>query len=59
MGDSQEFWLAQLRAGGATLAANAGLIDFLLSRHGRLNSDKDGYIKEDVDDLSVSKVMYL
>ena len=47
-----------LRAGGATCAANNGVPDRLFKRHGRWLSEKakDGYIKDDVDNiLSVSR----
>ena len=50
------------RAGGATVAANAGVSDRLLKRHGRWKSDsaKDGYIKDDIVSLlSVSQTLGL
>ena len=47
-----------LRAGGASAAANAGISDRLFKRHGRWKSDsaKDGYVKDKLDSLlSVSR----
>ena len=47
-----------LRAGGATSAANNGILDRLLKKHGRWSSEnaKDGYIKDRLKDrLSVSR----
>ena len=54
--------LHSLRSGGATAAANAGLADRLLMRHGRWCSvkSKDGYVKDDTASLlSVSKTLGL
>ena len=51
-----------LRAGGATAAANAGVPDRLLKRHGRWRSEtaKDGYVKDsDKKHLEVSKHLAL
>lgn len=47
------YGLHSLRAGGATVCANAGIKDRLWKRHGRWSSDKakDGYIKDDVKEL--------
>ena len=53
-----KFGLHNLRAGGATAAANSGLPDRLFKRHGRWKSEnaKDGYIKDNLKALlSVSK----
>ena len=53
-----EFGLHSLRAGGATAAANAGVLDRLFKRHGRWRSEtaKDGYVKDSVDRrLEISK----
>ncbi|XP_078352499.1 integrase/recombinase xerD homolog isoform X1 [Oculina patagonica] len=50
--------LHSLRAGGATAAANAGIVDRLFKRHGRWQSEnaKDGYVKDNFESLlSVSK----
>ena len=52
------FGLHSLRLGGATAAANAGVNDRLIKRHGRWCSDKpnDGYVKDNLEALlSVSK----
>jgi hypothetical protein len=42
-----------LRAGGATNAANAGVSNRLLKKHGRWKTDKakDGYVREDLKSL--------
>ena len=42
-----------LRSGGATAAANAGVLDRLFKRHGRWRSEsaKDGYVKDSVSSL--------
>ena len=46
-----EFGLHSLRAGGATAAANNGVPDRLLKRHGRWKSDatKDGYVEDSAE----------
>ena len=52
------FGTHSLRAGGATLAANSGINDRILQRHGRWRSvsAKDGYIDDDISKrLEVSK----
>ena len=38
----------RLRSGGATAAANAGILDRLFKRHGRwsIDSAKDGYVTD-------------
>jgi len=43
----------QLRAGGASAAANACIPDRLFKRHGRWSSEnaKDGYIKDNLDNV--------
>ena len=51
------FGLQSLRAGGASVAANAGVSDRLFKRHGRWRSDnaKDGYVEDSLDNrLSVA-----
>ena len=58
--DKQKFGLHSLRSGGATAAANAGLNERLLKRHGRwkTNLAKDGYVQDDLDAmLSVSRCL--
>ena len=47
------FGLHSLRAGGASAAADSGIPDRLLKRHGRWLSDraKDGYIKDNIMSL--------
>lgn len=49
--DKRQFGLHSLRAGGATAAANAGICDRLLKKHGRWRSKsaKDGYVKENLE----------
>ena len=44
--DPKQFGMHSLRAGGATAAANAGVLDRLFKRHGHWRSEtaKDGYI---------------
>jgi len=51
--DKNNFGLHSLRAGGATNAANAGVSDILLKKHGRWKTDKakDGYVREDLKSL--------
>ena len=46
--DTTHFGLHSLRAGGASAAANAGVLDPLFKRHGRWKSEsaKDEYIKD-------------
>lgn len=49
-----------LRSGGATAAANAGVPDRLVKRHGRWASEsaKDGYMQDSLSSrLSVSKAL--
>ena len=51
-----------LRAGGATTAADAGVLDRVFKRHGQWKSEnaKDGYIKDFLEkQLSVSKSLGL
>ena len=60
--DSSAFSTHIFRAGGATLAANEGVPDRLLKRHGRWKSEtaKDGYIKDSLQvRLEVSKKLRL
>ena len=55
---SEEFGLHSLYAGRASAAANAGVPDRLLKKHGRWKSKnaKDGYIENSLDSqLSVSR----
>ena len=51
--DKNNFGLHSLKAGGATNAANAGVSDRLLKKHGRWKTDKtkDGYVREDLKSL--------
>ena len=59
---AEEFGLHSLRAGGATTAANAKVLDRCFKRHGRWKSEnaKDGYIKDNVESrLEVSKSLGL
>ena len=56
--DVSKISVHSLKAGGATSAANAGIADRLLKRHGRWVSEnaKDGYVKDDFNSrLSVTK----
>ncbi len=56
------YGLHSLRAGGATVAANAGVPDRLFKRHGRWKSEsaKDGYVEDsELSRLSVSKELGL
>ena len=56
------FGLHSLRAGGATKAANTGVLDRLYKRHGRWKSGnaKDGYVDDSVEHrLSVTKQLGL
>ena len=58
----EDFGLHSLRAGGATAAANAKVLDRCFKRHGRWKSEnaKDGYIKDDIESrLEVSKSLGL
>ena len=60
--DKNLFGLHNLRSGGATAAANAGVPDRLFERHGRQKSDssKDGYVEDNLNALlSVSKTLGL
>ena len=52
--DKKKFCLHNLRAGGATAAANTGIRDRLFKRHGRWRSEnaKDGYVKDKLSSLS-------
>lgn len=55
--DISQFCLHSLRSGGATAAANRGIPDRMIKRHGRWLSEsaKDGYVKDSVDErLKVS-----
>ena len=56
--DPKQFGMHSLQVGGATAAANAGVLDRLFKCHGRLRSEtaKDGYVKDsDERRLTVSK----
>ena len=56
--DINQYCLHSLRAGGASAAANRGIIDRLSKRHGRWLSEaaKDGYVKDSVEKtLKVSR----
>ncbi|XP_033725911.1 uncharacterized protein LOC117315697 [Pecten maximus] len=56
--DISKYGLHSFRAGGATAAANGGVVDRLFKRHGRWRSEtaKDGYVKDSVvERLSVSQ----
>lgn len=46
--DSKNYGLHSFRSGGATSAANSGVIDRLFKKHGRWKSDnaKDKYVRE-------------
>ena len=60
--NAEEFGLHSLRAGGTTVAANAGVPDRNFKRHGRWKSEsaKDGYVKDSPQSrLSVSKRLSL
>ena len=60
--DKTKFGLHSLRSGGATAAANGGIVDRLFKRHGRWKSEsaKDGYVQDDLNSLlSVSKALGL
>ena len=60
--DPKLFSLHSLRSGGASVAADAGVADRLLKRHGRWRSEaaKDGYVKDSVLSLlSVTKSLDL
>ena len=60
--DPKAFGVHSFRAGGATVAANAGVPDRLFKRHGRWRSDsaKDGYVKDSEQSrLSVSQSLDL
>ena len=52
--DTKQFSLHNLRAGGVTTAANAGVLDHLFKRHGHWRSElaKDGYVKDNQEALS-------
>ena len=59
--EKETFGLHSLRSGGATAAANAGVNDRLLKRHGRWKTDsaKNGYVKDKLDSLlSVSRSLH-
>ena len=56
--NAADFGVHSFRAGGATVAANAGVPDRMFKRHGRWKSEnaKDGYVKDSLTArLSVSK----
>lgn len=56
--DKSRFGLHSLRSGGATFAANMGVVDRIFKKHGRWASEnaKDGYVRENVKEkLSVSQ----
>ena len=56
--DQTKFCLHSLRAGGASAAANLGVSDRLIKKHGRWKSEniKDRYISENINNLlTVSK----
>ena len=60
--DHEKFGLHNLRSGGATAAAAAGVDDRLFKKHGRWKSDKakDGYVKESLADrlhVSICKLL--
>jgi len=60
--DISKFGVHSFRAGGVSTAANAGIQDRLLKKHGRWKTDvaKDGYVKENNQSLlSVSKSLGL
>ena len=60
--DPKLFGMHSLQAGGATVAANAGVPHRLFTRHGRWKSEsaKDGYIKDSVEKrLKVSKQLHV
>ena len=53
------FGLHSFHAGGASVAARAGVLDRLFKQHGRWKSDKakDGYIEDSVENrLSVTRI---
>ena len=57
-----KFGLHSLRSGGASAAANSGVSDRLIGKHGRWssNSSRDGYIKDSkLKRLSVTKSLGL
>ena len=59
---SKSFGLHSLRSGGATAAANAGVMDRCWKRHGRWKSDsaKDGYVEDSLSNrLEVTKSLGL
>ena len=56
------FGIHSLRAGGATAAANAGVLDRLFKRHGHWKTDgaKDGYVEDSMEKrLKVTKQLGL
>ena len=56
--DKKKFGLHSLRSGGATKAANSGVIDRIFKKHGRWKTEsaKDGYVLENIEEkLSVTK----
>ena len=60
--DPKQFGLHSLRAGGASVAANAGVPDRWFKRHGRWLSENanDGYVKDKLEDrLSVTRSLGL
>ena len=60
--DPKRFGLHSLRSGGASAAANAGVPDRMIKRHGRWHSEnaKDGYVKDSLEEcLLVSQKLGL
>ena len=58
--NKNDYGLHSLRSGGATIAANSGISDRLIKKHGRWLSDfaKDGYIQDDEQALlSISQTL--
>jgi len=56
--DKRKFRLHSLHSGGASAAAQAGVLNRLFKRHGRWRSEtaKDGYVQDKLDDrLAVSR----
>ena len=58
---TSKYGLDSLRSGGGSAAANAGISDRLFKRLGRWKSDraKDGYVKDNINSLSVSRSLGL
>ena len=60
--DPKQFGLHSLRSGGASAAANAGVLDWLFKRHGRWHSEsaKNSNVKDSMTALmSVSESLNL